>query len=167
VSPGFKEIHDFRNFVIFHMKKSEKAVAYFNNSFNCSQSVLAAFAPELGISADDSLRVACAFGGGMARQQLTCGAVTGALMALGLKYGKALNDSDEKKAETYALTRRFCDEFSSRFGTLNCRELLLGYDMNNPEENMKIKELGLFDTHCSRFVKEAVEIIEKLSTKDE
>jgi C_GCAxxG_C_C family probable redox protein len=149
------------------MNRSEKAIRYFNNSFNCSQSVLAAFAPELGISEDNSLRIACAFGGGMGRQQLTCGAVTGALMALGMKFGKALNDSEEKKKDTYVLTRRFCDEFISRFGALNCRELLLGYDMNKPEENMKIKELGLFDSHCTRFVKEAVEIIEKLSLENE
>ena len=147
------------------MKKSEKAVAYFNNSFNCSQSVLAAFAPELGISEDNSLRVACAFGGGIGRKQLTCGAVTGALMALGLKYGKALNDSEGKKTQTYALTHTFCDEFTSRFGTLNCRELLLGLDMNNPEDNSKIRELGLHDSHCARFVKEAVDIIEKLSVE--
>ena len=74
------------------MKKSEKAVEYFRNKFNCSQSVLTVFSNEYGLSENDCLKMACAFGGGMGRQQQTCGAVTGALMALGLKYGKGIND---------------------------------------------------------------------------
>jgi C_GCAxxG_C_C family probable redox protein len=144
------------------MNRSEKAISYFNNSFNCSQSVLAAFAPSLGISEDDSLKIACAFGAGMGRQQLICGVVTGALMALGLQHGKALHDDESRKQQTYTLTREFCDEFMQKNGSLNCRELLLGLDMNDPKDNLKIKELGLHDSHCSRFVKDAVEIVEKM-----
>jgi C_GCAxxG_C_C family probable redox protein len=144
------------------MNRSEKALHYFNNSFNCSQSVLTAFAPELGISEDDSLKIACAFGAGMGRMQRTCGAVTGALMAIGLQHGKALKDDESKKQHTYALTRAFCEAFLRKHGSLNCRELLLDLDMNDPDENLKIKELGLHDTHCSRFVKDAVELIENL-----
>jgi C_GCAxxG_C_C family probable redox protein len=98
----------------------------------------------------------------MGRMQHTCGAVTGALMALGLKHGKGLFDDDSKKQETYALTRRFCDEFRDGHGSLNCRDLLLGLDMNDPEENQKIKELGLHSTHCARYVKSAVVIVEAL-----
>ena len=76
--------------------------------------------------------------------------------------GKALYDDESKKQETYALTGEFCEEFVKKNGSLNCRELLLGLDMNNPEDNLKIRELGLHDSHCSRFVKDAVEIIEKV-----
>jgi C_GCAxxG_C_C family probable redox protein len=149
------------------MNRSEKALLYFNNSFNCSQSVLTAFAPDLGISEDDSLKISCAFGAGMGRKQLTCGAVTGALMALGLQHGKALHDDESRKQRTYALTSEFCDAFVKKNGSLNCRELLLGLDMNDPKDNLKIKELGLHDSHCSRFVKDAVEIIEEISNKNE
>jgi C_GCAxxG_C_C family probable redox protein len=149
------------------MNRSEKATWYFNSSFNCSQSVLTAFAPDLGISEDDSLKIACAFGAGMGRRQLTCGAVTGALMALGLQHGKALHDDESRKQHTYALTQDFCVVFINKNGSLNCRELLLGLDMNDPDDNLKIKELGLHDSHCSRFVKDAVEIIEKISIDNE
>jgi C_GCAxxG_C_C family probable redox protein len=149
------------------MNRSEKALRYFNNSFNCSQSVLTAFAPDLGISEDDSLKIACAFGAGMGRKQLTCGAVTGALMALGLQNGKALHDDESRKQRTYALTNEFCDAFMKKNGSLNCRELLLGLDMNDPDDNLKIKELDLHDTHCSRFVKDAVDIVEKISVENE
>ena len=149
------------------MNRSEKATWYFNNSFNCSQSVLATFAPGLGISEDDSLRIACAFGAGMGRRQLTCGAITGALMALGLLHGKAFLDDESKKQRTYARTEEFCKEFIKKNGSLNCRELLSGLDMNDPDDSLKIKELGLHDTHCSLFVKDAVELIEKIMIENE
>lgn len=82
------------------MKPQEKAIACFRNGFNCSQSVLSAFGPYYGLNDDQCLRVACAFGAGMARRQMTCGAVIGALMALGLKHGKSLNDDESKKTNT-------------------------------------------------------------------
>ena len=65
------------------MTKSEKAVALFAKGYNCSQSVLTSFGQEFGLSEDDCLKISCAFGGGMGRRQLTCGAVTGALIVGG------------------------------------------------------------------------------------
>lgn len=144
------------------MKRSEKAKTRFNDGFNCSQSVFAAFAPGLGISEDDSLRIATAFGGGMGRQQLVCGAVTGALMVLGAAYGKALHDPEARKQKTYLLTQQFCEAFIQKHGSLNCRDLLMGLNMRDPEENLKIKELGLSETHCLRYVEDAVVITEDL-----
>jgi C_GCAxxG_C_C family probable redox protein len=88
-------------------------------------------------------------------------------MAIGLQHGKALKDDESKKQHTYALTREFCEAFSRKNGSLNCRELLLGLDMNDQDDNLKIKELGLHDTHCSRFVKDAVDIVEKISIENE
>jgi C_GCAxxG_C_C family probable redox protein len=144
------------------MKKSEKAVDYFRSKFNCSQAVLTVFGPEYGLSENDSLKIACAFGGGMGRQQHTCGAVTGALMVLGLKYGKALSDPEEKKQLTYSKTREFFDEFNKLNGTTNCRELLDNLDMTDPEDHKKIMELKLFDINCEKYVSDAVIITEKL-----
>ena len=142
--------------------KKEKALKLFDGGYNCAQSVFAAFAPESGISVDESLRIATAFGGGMGKQQLVCGAVTGALMALGSIRGKGLDDPEMKKQEVYLLTRDFCQAFMSKHGSLHCRELLNGLNMLDQEENRKIKELGLTETHCTRYVADAVEIMEKL-----
>jgi len=144
------------------MGKSEKAIDYFRNRFNCSQSVFTVFGTEEGISEDISLKVSCAFGGGMGRQQLTCGAVTGALMALGLKYGKALIDPEEKKQQTYALTREFFQKFTELNGSVNCKVLLDGLDMNNPEDHKVIMERKLFDLKCEKYVVDAVEIAEAI-----
>jgi C_GCAxxG_C_C family probable redox protein len=144
------------------MIKKDQAIHYFKNQFNCSQSVFTAFAPDFGISPDESLKIACAFGGGMGRQQLTCGAVTGALMALGLKYGKGLHDDENRKKKTYDKCVEFMNEFIKENGSVNCRELLDGLDMKNPDDHKVITEQAMFETRCRKYVADAVEIAEKL-----
>ncbi|NJO69141.1 MAG: C_GCAxxG_C_C family protein [Bacteroidetes bacterium] len=142
------------------MGKTEKAIAYFKNSFNCSQSVLAALAPETGISEEMSMKVACAFGGGMGRTQMTCGAVTGALMALGLKYGKGLNDPDSHKLLTYEKTVKFMEAFKNKHQSIICRDLLDGLDMVADSE--LIKERNLYEKKCALYVEDAVSIAGEL-----
>jgi C_GCAxxG_C_C family probable redox protein len=142
------------------MTKPEIAVNYFKNGFNCSQAVFTSIAQDFGISEDDCLRIGAAFGGGMARCQMTCGAVTGALMAIGLKYGRALNDNQEKKAETYEKTLEFFSEFKKRNGSVNCKELLRGLDMNDPEDKKIIEDLKLFQIACNKYVMDAADIVQ-------
>ncbi|MDO9254093.1 MAG: C-GCAxxG-C-C family protein [Bacteroidales bacterium] len=144
------------------MDRSEKALSYFDNKFNCSQSVLTAFADESGLTEDESLKVACAFGGGMGRQQFTCGAVTGAAMALGLKFGKGLSDEDEKKQLTYDKTVELFDEFTKLNGSTTCRKLLNDLDMRNENELNLINEQNLFHTNCRKYVADAVKITERI-----
>jgi len=144
------------------MKKTDKAIEYFRNQFNCSQAVFTVFGTDYSLSENDCLKVACAFGGGMGRQQRTCGAVTGAMMALGVKYCKGLDDSEEKKQLTYSRTRELFTEFNKLHGTTNCRELLNGLDLNNPEDHEKIIEQRLFDIKCEKYVKDSVIIVEKI-----
>jgi C_GCAxxG_C_C family probable redox protein len=144
------------------MDRSEKALSYFDNKFNCSQSVLTAFACQLGLTEDESLRVASAFGGGMGRQQLTCGAVTGAAMALGLKFGKGINDEDEKKQLTYDKTVELFEAFTKLNGSTNCRKLLNDLDMRNENELGLINEQNLFHTNCRKYVADAVQLTEQI-----
>ena len=144
------------------MDKPAKAIEYFRNKFNCSQSVLATFGPEYGLSDDECLKIATAFGGGMGRQQHICGVITGALMVLGLKYCKGLNDPEEKKNYTYQLTKEFFDEFKRLNGSENCLELLDGLDMNNPVDNKKIVERNYFEIRCEKYVSDAVNILSKM-----
>jgi C_GCAxxG_C_C family probable redox protein len=147
---------------MFEMKKQDEALDYFRNKFNCSQAVFTVFGKDHGLSEEDCLRISCAFGGGIGRQQHICGAVTGALMALGLKYGKALNDPDEKKHQTYAQTREFFKRFTELNGSVNCKVLLDGLDMNDPDDHQKIMEQKLFDIKCEKYVSDAVEIVETI-----
>ena len=142
--------------------RAVKALQYFDGSFNCAQSVLASFAGELGLSEDESLRVACAFGGGMGRQQYTCGAVTGAAMALGLKFGKGLHDEEEKKKFTYEKTVQLFEEFERIHGSTTCRHLLENLDMRDEKEHAIIVERNLFNSSCRTYVADAVKIAEKI-----
>lgn len=144
------------------MDHSEKALSLFDNKFNCAQSVLTSFTEELGLSEDELLRVSCAFGGGIARQQFTCGAVTGAAMALGLKFGKGINDSDDKKQLTYDKTVKLFDEFTRLNGSTNCRKLLNDLDMRDEKEHAEIEAQNLFHTHCRKYVVDAVKITEQI-----
>ena len=142
--------------------KKSKSLSYFNNSFNCAQSVVATYGPELGMSEDDCLKIATAFGAGMGKQQHVCGAVTGALMVLSLKFGKALNDPEVNKENTYNKAEEFLKTFESKNGSIHCKQLLQGLDMNNERDLIKIHELGLFETACISYIKQAVDITEQL-----
>jgi len=144
------------------MDKAKKARKYFDNHFNCAQSVLATFANDFNISEDIALRIACAFGGGIGRQQLTCGAVSGALMVIGLKYGKSIDNSEEKKKLTYNKTVEFINEFKKINGSICCKDLLDGLDMNNEEDFKKILSRNLFQIRCGKYVEDSVEIVGKI-----
>lgn len=149
------------------MDKTKQALDYFRNKFNCSQSVLTVFGPEYGLSEDDCLRIAAAFGGGMGRQQHICGAVTGALMVLGLRYGKKLNDPEEKKRYTYQLTKKFFDEFKRLNGSENCFELLDRLDMNDPDDYKKIVERNYYEIRCEKYITDAVNILSKMIEQEQ
>jgi C_GCAxxG_C_C family probable redox protein len=145
------------------MTTSEKAAYFREKGYNCSQAVLAAIAPDFGISEDVSLKLGTAFGAGMGRQQYTCGAVTGALMALGLRYGMGANDPAENKSFTYLKTVDFMEQFRNINGTLNCRELLDGLDMNDPDQYQQIVDQGMFVHRCNKYVQDAVLILERMT----
>ncbi|MFO7656610.1 MAG: C-GCAxxG-C-C family protein [Bacteroidales bacterium] len=148
------------------MKKQQQATNYFNNSFNCAQSVFTVFATDYGISENDSLKIACAFGGGMGRQQLTCGAVTGALMAIGLEYGKGIDDEETKKKETYQKTKEFLEAFIKLNGSVNCKVLLDGLDMQRPEDYEKMVQMNIFNTKCKKYVEDATLIAERIINRN-
>ncbi len=141
--------------------KAEASTALFSGGFNCCQSVLAAYAPDLGLDSETALKIASSFGGGMAAMGLTCGAVTGALMVLGLVYGRIRADDDEAKERNYELVMRFVKEFKESHGAIGCSELL-GYDISTAEGKAAVKEMNLTKTLCPEFVRTAARILEGL-----
>jgi len=139
----------------------ENAVAAFDEGFNCSQSVFAAWASELGLDRETALRVATAFGGGMAHRGDTCGAVTGAFMAIGLKNGRLRADDEETRDRAYSVVGQFVQEFESRHGSIVCRELL-GFDISTPEGMEQVSQNDLAATRCPNFVRDAAEILHQI-----
>jgi len=144
------------------MSIADTATACFDEGFNCSQSVFSAFAPQLGLDRVAALKVAGPFGGGMGRMGETCGAVTGALMVIGLKYGQTTSEDKAAKEKSYELVREFVKRFRARNrGCIACRELL-GADISTPEGMQKLREKQAFTTMCPKFVRDAAEIVEEL-----
>jgi C_GCAxxG_C_C family probable redox protein len=130
----------------------------FAQGLNCAQSVLSAFAEEAGISEESALRLASPFGGGIARQGQICGAVSGALMALGLQRG---NSTPQGKDETYRLAEEFLRAFQERHGAALCRELI-GYDITTPEGLHAAREGKVFTSVCPALVHSAAEMLTEM-----
>ena len=142
--------------------QSEKALGYYKQRFNCSQSVFTAYRQEAGLSESDALKLATIFGAGVACTGADlCGAVTGALMAISMKYGRGDVKALDAKTKTYELGRKLMEEFSNKNGSCICGELL-GVDISTPEGIKEANETKLFETRCLDMVGSACEILEKL-----
>lgn len=102
----------------------EKAVELFKSGFNCSQSVVAAFADMYGFSEEQALRMSASFGGGIGRMRQTCGAACGMFLLAGLEKGAIDGKDREGKAANYALVQELAEEFKKRNGSMICAELL-------------------------------------------
>jgi len=127
-----------------------EVMAKFSAGLTCAQCVLGQWADALGYDEEELHRMAAGFGGGMFRGD-TCGAVTGALIALGLACG---DDPDNAKARV----ADFQNAFLARFGSLVCRDLL-GYDLSKPGEFERAAESGRLMGLCPDFVIGALEIL--------
>ena len=101
-----------------------KAIALFKEGYNCSQSVVAAFADEYGFTREQALRMAASFGGGIGRMRETCGAACGMFLLAGLETGATEGSDREGKAANYALVQELAEEFKRRNGALRCADLL-------------------------------------------
>ena len=119
----------------------EKASKNFKQGLNCSQSVIEAYSQASDLDPGTAKAVSVGFGGGMGRTQKTCGAVSGAIMAIGCKYYNG-NDSAGSKEKAYAKTREFLESFENIHGSSDCIDLL-GVDLNTDEGKKEYREKGL------------------------
>ena len=140
-------------FKVLFMSRIDESVRLFEGSYVCSQAVFAVFSEELGLSKEIAFKIGACFGSGM-RQAEVCGACSGALMALGLKYG----DNKEKCDE---VSEKFFEEFKKENGSFICRDLL-ECDISTPEGVKSAIDKNLFREVCPKMVASAVEITEKI-----
>ncbi len=135
----------------------QKANQFFNEQhFHCSQAVFAAFAESLGLDEKQALKIGGCFGAGMDNGEV-CGCVTGALMALGLKYGQCEADDLDSRIKSRVLGLRFYESFRNTHGSCICRELL-GYDFGNPDDLKILQTEKPYLAICPKLVASAVEI---------
>lgn len=146
------------------MTHREKALQIMAANANCAQSVLGAFADELGLTEEQAMGISFCFFSGM-RKADVCGAVSGALMVIGMKYG-------QKKAgdiTTRSNGARIQDDFLKRFAEANgsclCRDLL-GVDISIPEKAEYARNQGMFKEVCPCLVASAVDILEQILSEN-
>lgn len=142
-------------------ERSERAAASFSGGLNCAQAVATAFADECGMDEAMVRKMACGFGGGLAHTGRTCGAVSGAVLVLGLARGTAVPGDREGKEACYVLVREFLRRFAERHGSTECTALV-GYDLSDPAGLAAAKEAGAFAVRCTGYVRDAAAIVEGL-----
>jgi C_GCAxxG_C_C family probable redox protein len=136
----------------------EKAIRHFRDEgYNCSQSVLLTMAEHWKCKNELIPKVATAFGGGMGRCGSVCGALTGGLMAIGIRYGTN-EPSAEKRSRAYELAETFYRQFEKQNRSVMCRELI-GLDLSDAKQRKKAQEEHVFEKKCTVFVKSAVKIL--------
>lgn len=105
-------------------KRVEQAVDNFMQGYNCSQSVVAAFADLYGFTREQALRMSASFGGGIGRMRQTCGAACGMFMLAGLDCGATEGSDRAGKSHNYAVVQQLAEKFKSQTGSIICAELL-------------------------------------------
>jgi C_GCAxxG_C_C family probable redox protein len=142
--------------------KSKMALAKFAEGFNCAQSVFYSFCDDLRFDKNTALKMACGFGGGMGRTGEVCGAVSGGILVIGIKYGRGKKDDRTATELTYKKTRQFMDQFAGKHGSFICRKLLSGCELTTEEGQKQFKENDLLNKTCKPCIQSAVEILENI-----
>lgn len=130
--------------------RASRAVDYYKSGFNCSQSVVLAFADLLDIDENTALRVSASFGGGIGRMKSVCGAACGMFILAGLYKGATRAEDQKRKLENYELVRKLAGKFTAENGSLVCAELK-----------------GVFKRPCLQTIASAVRIWEAEIRADE
>jgi C_GCAxxG_C_C family probable redox protein len=143
------------------MSKKDDAVNKFCDGLSCSQAVLSTFGAERGLDTELALKLATGFGGGMGRQGHTCGAVTGAIMVIGLNQGSTSPQEKQKRDDTYQTVKDFMARFEAECGSTVCKELL-GCDISSSSGYARARREDLFNTQCPGYVGSAMEILEEI-----
>jgi C_GCAxxG_C_C family probable redox protein len=142
------------------MNAAQKAMHLFENGLNCSQAILTAFGEPHGIDSESAKKLGRPWGGGVGRMGRICGAVTGAIMVLGLAQSRK-QDEAEARNDICSSVQELVRRFEQRHGTSVCKELL-GADFSTEEGQRKIKEEMLVKKLCPKFVEDAGAMLAEL-----
>ena len=135
----------------------EEAVSHFKEGYNCAQSVLLAMQRFWEVENPLVPKVASAFGGGIGRRGSLCGALTGGVIAIGLRYGTNTPRSKTRE-QAYSMALEFYERFEKECGSVLCRDLI-GYDLTNPEDLKAARSADAFMQKCVHFIRKAVEAL--------
>jgi C_GCAxxG_C_C family probable redox protein len=153
---------DFKQMNNKEQNAAKLALEFFNRGFNCAESTLLSISQTLDISCHDIPKMASGFGAGMGRYGETCGAVSGAVMAMGFLHGRKDTVDRDSKEKIYEMVKEFVSRFEAEFSCIRCKDLT-GCDMLTAEGVQKAKDLNVHGGICSKALtyaaKEAVRIL--------
>ena len=141
----------------------EEVMACFQNGMACSEAIFSVYGQDSGVDRDMLVKIASVFAGGIKNTGNVCGAVTGAIMAIGLKNSEVRTRPPTEFKEfpkSYKIASKFAEKFKERNGTIICRELI-DHDLLTVENIQHAFKTGAFN-NCPKFVKDAAEILEKI-----
>lgn len=110
-----------------------RASGYLKKGFNCSQSIVLTVQELLDMKDELVLKAATGFGGGVGNMGDMCGALSGGVMAIGLRYGRSRLEQKEEKERTYLYCAEWMRRFTGHFGSGRCRDILK-VDLRDPEK---------------------------------
>ncbi len=142
-------------------ESGERARAAFLDGLNCAQAVLATFCEPLGLDRATAIRLAESLGGGIGGMGLTCGALSGGSLVLGLKLGRTQPVDPQAKEATRQAVRELFADFARRQDSCMCSEIV-GIDMTDPDQVARAREEGLFRQRCPDAVADAAEIVQQM-----
>jgi C_GCAxxG_C_C family probable redox protein len=143
------------------MDRAEIAVDTMRSGFNCAQSMVKAYAAELNADEAAVVRMAAPFGGGIGRNGYVCGAVSGAVMVIGARFGNADAADTAARDRAYAVVSKLLEKFREEHHTVLCRELI-SFEINNPEGYQRAREAGVFQNRCPLFLRSVGKILDEI-----
>ncbi len=132
----------------------------FESGFHCSQSIVAAFSQEFGLSQEVALKISCPFGGGLGGYGRTCGALTGGMMVVGLKYGSSNGADVDAKALSRKKTRELIEAFENAHGTSICNDLI-GVNRTNLLGEQLLAVRPIIQSKCPKFLETVITYLEE------
>ena len=136
----------------------KKAREIFLGNYNCAQAVFRTILEEKELYFDQAPITAAGFGGGISRRGEMCGALTGAVMAIGILQNQKYPEPEEHRKYTYDSVNELIQNFSDVHTSPICNDLI-GFDIRDPDARSKGSEEGVFKTVCPKYVEDAVKIV--------
>lgn len=139
----------------------DKAVAMFQDGYSCAQALLGVYGPLFGVEREAALRLSAPLAGGISRSDGPCGAATGALLVLGLKFGHSHPDDETGSDRIRVLTQDFLRQYAERQGSTLCTDIL-GVNLSVPADLERAEAEELYDVSCPGAVRTAAELLEEM-----
>jgi C_GCAxxG_C_C family probable redox protein len=150
-------------FVPAPLVASQTAADLFDAGHNCAEAVLRTFAEDWGTPR--LVRLATGFGGGMGRAGDVCGAMSGAVMAVGARFGRVDPDDDVAKERCYEAVTELRERFRDSCGHLQCRDLT-GLDLTTESGRRAAEDGDLHGTVCRQCVRAAAGLAAEIMARD-